>query len=115
MQLQTRSILGVGLALAASSIGCGDGVEARDVNILLVSYDTLRADRLGAYGNTEWGESTSPALDALAEKGVLFENAYAPRGQTHPSLASMLTGKYPITTGLRENGYPLAPGYEDGP
>jgi len=108
MQLQTRSILGVGLALAASSIGCGDGVEARDVNILLVSYDTLRADRLGAYGNTEWGESTSPALDALAEKGVLFENAYAPRGQTHPSLASMLTGKYPITTGLRENGYPLA-------
>jgi arylsulfatase len=106
--MRSRTLLGWGVALAATTMSCGDAGPPRDVNFLLVSIDTLRADRLGAYGNTEWGESPSPSLDALAEAGILFETAYAPRGQTHPSLASMLTGKYPITTGLRENGFPLS-------
>jgi arylsulfatase A-like enzyme len=96
---------GLGLPLLTA---CGDPQPPVDANLLIVSVDTLRADRLGAYGNREWHESTSPRLDALAQAGVLFETAYAPRGQTHPSLSSLLTGKYPITTGLRENGYPLA-------
>jgi len=95
-----------GLLLLAN--GCGPSGPPRDVNLLIVSIDTLRADRLGCYGNDEWGESPSPRLDALAAESVLFESAYASRGQTHPSLASMLTGKYPITTGVRENGMPLS-------
>jgi len=87
--------------------GCGDPAPQR--NLLLVTFDTLRADRTGVYGNTDWGRSTTPQLDRLAARGTVFERALAPRGQTHPSLASMLSGKYPITTGVRENGHMLLP------
>ncbi|RKY19546.1 MAG: hypothetical protein DRQ55_10405 [Planctomycetota bacterium] len=96
------------LLLAALAIGCDQAPSSR-VNLLFVSFDTLRADRLGAYGNDDWDQSPSPQVDALAARGTLFETVYASRGQTHPSLASIMTGRYPITTGLRENGYPLDP------
>jgi arylsulfatase A-like enzyme len=93
--------------LAAAACGPDDAAApeapSRPRNVLLVSFDTLRADRLGCYGGTSWGQSVSPAVDALAAQGVLFESCWAPRGQTRPSLASMISGKYPITTGLREN------------
>ncbi|MCB9896857.1 MAG: sulfatase [Planctomycetes bacterium] len=102
--------LASGLLLATS---CGEGAKSpgvppTDYNLVLLSIDTLRADRLGTYGNDDWNSSPSPSIDGLAERGVLFETAFAARGQTHPSISAMITGKYPITTGLRENGYPLA-------
>jgi len=78
--------------------------------IVLFTVDTLRADRLGCYGNAMWERSPSPVADALAAEGLLFEECIVPRGQTHPSIASMLFGKYPITHGLRENGQKPAPG-----
>ena len=78
--------------------------------IVLFSVDTLRADRLGCYGNDRWDTSPSPVADGLAAEGILFENFSAPRGQTHPSIASMLLGKYPITHELRENGQKPRPG-----
>ena len=81
----------------------------RDVNLLIVSFDTLRADRLGCYGNDEWETSPSPTVDSLAAAGTVFETTYAPRGQTHPSIATMFTGKYPITHRVRENGFTLDP------
>jgi arylsulfatase A-like enzyme len=93
----------VALALA----GCGGEPPQHDV--LIVSFDTLRADRLGVYGNSDWGVTTSPQVDRLAARGVTFDHVVATRGQTHPSLGAMLSGKYPITTGLRENGYLLLP------
>ncbi len=99
------SLGGLGAALAAGLPGCGPPPAPR--NVLIVSFDTLRADRLGCYGNREWDASPSPQADALASRGVLFDHAMAPRGQTHPSLAAMLTGKFPITTGVRENGLSL--------
>ncbi len=107
---RSRPVARRGAALVAAvtaTLACGEPTPPRDVNLLLVSWDTLRADRLGAYGNDEWGESPSPRVDALAASGVVFETAYAPRGQTHPSIGSLLTGKYPATTGLRENAYPM--------
>jgi arylsulfatase A-like enzyme len=94
-------------ALALSLATCGE--SAPRLNVLLISIDTLRADRLGCYGNAEWGTTPSPRIDALAAQGVVLEAEYAVRGQTHPSLSSMITGKYPITTGLRENGLQLLP------
>lgn len=94
------------LPLLATLCACGDGEPRR--NLLIISMDTLRADRLGLYGNDDWETSPSPSADALAARGVSFELALAPRGQTHPSIAAMLTGKYPITTGLRENGLGLS-------
>jgi arylsulfatase A-like enzyme len=107
-----RARRAAGLLLSALwACGADPGVEpappppapSRPPNILLVSFDTLRADHLGCYGWDRWGRSISPAVDALAARGALFESCWAPRGQTRPSLASMLSGKYPITTGLREN------------
>ncbi len=105
------------LALVGVFVACGD--SGADVatrpdgpNFLLLSVDTLRADRLGTYGNGDWGVSPSPVIDALAERGVLFEMATVPRGQTRPAIAALLTAKYPITTGVRENGFFLEQEHE---
>ncbi len=70
-------------------------------DILLVTIDTLRADRVGAYGDPH---AATPALDALAREGVLFREAHAVTPLTLPSHASMLTGMYPKNHGLRDNG-----------
>jgi len=59
------------------------------MNIVMIAIDTLRADRLECYG---YGRPTSPALAALAEEGVLFENFFAPAIPTDPSFASLFTG-----------------------
>lgn len=76
-------------------------------NILLITLDTTRADRLGCYG---YSPAETPVLDQLAEQGVLFERAYAPVPLTLPSHASMLTGLYPPEHGLRGNGQGALPG-----
>jgi choline-sulfatase len=73
----------------------------RPLNIVLVTIDTLRADRLGCYGNTN---VETPNLDEVAAKGVLFENAVAQTPLTPPSHASMFTGKYPHVHGVRGTG-----------
>jgi arylsulfatase A-like enzyme len=71
------------------------------MSVVLITIDTLRADRLGVYG---FEGETSPTIDAFAEEGVVFENAFVPRGQTWPALASLMTATYPITHGVRSNG-----------
>lgn len=94
--------------LLTTLCGCSDGVpQTKDVNILILSVDTLRADRLGLYGNDDWDVSPSPTIDALGAEGVTFDQALVPRGQTRPSIAALFSGKYPITTGVRENGFML--------
>ena len=76
-----------------------------DRNILLVTIDTLRADALGAYG----GRAATPNLDRLASHGARFDFAHAHAVVTLPSHASILTGTYPYTHGIRDNsGYRLA-------
>lgn len=65
-------------------------------NLLLITVDTLRADRLGAYG---YDEPTSPAIDALAAHSVLFEQAQVQSAWTLPSLASLMTSLYTSTHG----------------
>src|SRR5690349_11122619 len=66
-------------------------------NVLLIVVDALRADMLGAYGNTR---VKTPALDELAARGVLFENAIVTAPFTWASFGSILTGKYPRRHGL---------------
>jgi len=73
----------------------------RPLNVLLIGVDTLRADRLGAYG---YGRPTSPRLDALAREGVLFERAIAPAPWTLPSFTSLLTSLYPSRHGAGSGG-----------
>jgi arylsulfatase A-like enzyme len=66
-------------------------------SILLVAVDTLRADAVSAYGAIE---GTTPAFDALASEGLLYERAYAPSPWTLPSHASLLTGLGPGRHGV---------------
>jgi arylsulfatase A-like enzyme len=61
-------------------------------NIILITVDTWRADRLGLYGAER---DTSPWLDALAEDSLVFERAVAPSSWTWPTMASLATGLYP--------------------
>jgi len=72
----------------------GQPAAAGQPNVVLISIDTLRADRLSCYGNPR---RTSPSLDALAAEGVRFEHAFATSSWTLPAHASMLTGLYPAT------------------
>ena len=68
--------------------------------IILISIDALRADRLPAYGYTN---VRTPAIDALAADGVVFERAYSHIPQTLPAHAALLTGRLPFETGVRDN------------
>ncbi len=70
-------------------------------NVLLITLDTTRADRLGCYG---YRQTRTPTLDGLAATGVLFENAYAQAVITLPSHTSILTGLLPPAHGVRKNG-----------
>jgi arylsulfatase A-like enzyme/Tfp pilus assembly protein PilF len=70
------------------------------VNVLVVTIDTLRVDRVGAYGSRA---GLTPAMDALAKEGVVFEQATVPVPLTRPSHVSLLTGKLPFQHGIRDN------------
>lgn len=83
----------------ASSKRSDRGLSLR--NVLLITIDTLRADRLGCYGHTA---ARTPTIDALAASGVRFENAFTHVPLTLPSHATLLTGRYPSATGIRING-----------
>ena len=77
------------------------------LNILLITLDTTRADRLGCYG---YAKGKTPNLDSLAAKGVRFENAYCQVPLTLPSHCSIMTGTYPVYHNVHNNGtYTLAP------
>jgi len=64
----------------------------RPPNIVLIVADTFRADRLGVYGNPK---GLTPFLDELAARGTVFTHAYAASSWTCPSVASLLTSRYP--------------------
>jgi arylsulfatase A-like enzyme len=74
----------------------GGGADDRP-NLLLISADTLRADRLGCYGAER---ETSPSIDRLAREGLLFERVYAPSNWTLPSHYSLFTGLDPAAHGV---------------
>src|SRR5205823_10431639 len=69
--------------------------------ILLITLDTTRADHIGAYG---YSRARTPRLDQIARDGVLFEEALAAAPITLPAHASLFTGTYPFTHGVRNNG-----------
>src|SRR5689334_18784824 len=79
----------------------GQNVPPQRLNLLLVTIDTLRPDRLGCYG---YSKIETPNLDQLAKKGVLFENAVTPTPLTAPSHASIFTGVNPTVHKVRDTG-----------
>ena len=89
-------------ALALSALlACACARPPDPPNILLITVDTLRPDHLGAWGRAV---PTSPSLDALARQGAAWPSVQAPRGQTWPTLASILSSCYPVEHGVRKNG-----------
>jgi arylsulfatase A-like enzyme/cytochrome c-type biogenesis protein CcmH/NrfG len=74
--------------------------QPADGPVILISIDTLRADHLPAYG---YQGVRTPNIDALAATGTLFERAYSHAPQTLPAHTSILTGRLPFETGVRDN------------
>lgn len=72
---------------------------AEPANVVLVTVDTLRADRLQPYG---YSKGRTPTIQALADQGVLFENVLAQAPMTLPSHATILTGTYPHYHGVQD-------------
>jgi arylsulfatase A-like enzyme len=70
--------------------------DSVDYNVILISIDTLRADRLGAYG---YKKETSPNIDTFAADSILFESSIAQAPSTLPSHASIFTGLFPVNHG----------------
>jgi arylsulfatase len=64
----------------------------RPRNVVLLSFDALRADHLGRYG---YDRDTSPVLDELARESLIFENAYSASSHTREAVPALLTGRYP--------------------
>jgi choline-sulfatase len=75
-------------------------------HLILVTVDTLRADRVGAYG---YARARTPRIDALSARGVRFEHAFAAAPITLTSHASLMTGRYPPGHGARHNGIRVDP------
>jgi arylsulfatase A-like enzyme/Tfp pilus assembly protein PilF len=78
----------------------------KDFNYILVTVDTLRADRIGCYG---FSGVETPTMDLFASRGIKFERCIAPTPLTLPSHTSLLTGTYPTFHGVRDNGGFLVP------
>lgn len=108
-----------GAALSSALLlisGCGDQPPApagpvaladrHPPQVVLVTLDTLSADRLGCYGGRD---VATPHLDSIAADGVRFARAAVPMPQTAPSHASLLTGRSPFSHGLTDNWHSLAP------
>jgi len=72
-----------------------------NLNVLLITLDTTRADRIGCYG---YEKAKTPNLDSLALEGVRFSNTYCQVPLTCPSHSSILTGTYPIYHQVHNNG-----------
>lgn len=94
------------LVLLILSTACGRGGSSPQPpppirNVVIITIDTLRADRVGAYG---YVAARTAALDGLARDGVLFTHAYAAAPITLTSHASLMTGLYPPGHGARDNG-----------
>jgi len=75
--------------------------DGRDFNVILVTVDTLRADKIGCYGDPV---VRTPAIDAFAAAGIRYENCIAQTPLTLPSHTTILTGTLPIHHGVRDNG-----------
>src|SRR5439155_7616708 len=91
------------VTIAIAPAGCRGAprVDPARLNLLLVTLDTTRADRMGAYGATN---AATPAFDRIAREGVLFEHAVTAAPLTLPAHATLFTSRYPPAHGVRDNG-----------
>ncbi len=83
-----------------------DRQQLKELNVILITLDTLRVDYVSAYGK---GKANTPAMDGVAGEGVLFERCIAQTPLTLPSHTSILSGSYPLYHQIRDNGGFLVP------
>jgi arylsulfatase len=95
----SHSLLSSALLLAGIASCNEPAPPARAPNVVLICLDTVRADHLGTYG---YRRATTPTLDALAARSLVFADASATAGWTKPSVPSFLTGTYPSQHGVYE-------------
>jgi len=89
-------------AVLAGIVGCAVVSCGRQPHVIVISFDTTRADSLGCYGNT-WIET--PHIDKFAEESILFDACMSVAPTTLASHTSLLTGTYPHTHGVPRNGF----------
>ena len=87
--------------LCLASLPAAAAPAGRPPNVVLISMDAARPDHAGAYG---YRRDTTPEIDRLAAEGVLFENAYAQAPWTVPSLATVMTSRFPEGHGVTYGG-----------
>src|SRR5438874_5937138 len=85
-------------------LGVGSTARAEAPNIILVTVDTTRADRMGFLGSKR---GMTPNLDTLARQGIVFERAYSQAPLTPVSHATIFTGTYPQFHTVTDFGHPL--------
>ena len=106
VQRSTAHTIAVVVGLAVLAGGCGAFHSEPAVrrhaglDVLLITIDTLRADAVGAYGNSR---ASTPSIDRLAAAGVRFADAHAHNVTTLASHANILSGRYPTDHGVRDN------------
>ena len=93
-------------ALFGAPVVRARGRASEGWNVLLVSIDTLRSDRVGTYGAKS---GATPRLDQLARQGVVFERATANAPYTLPAHATLFSGQFPSVHAVEDEGRPLAP------
>jgi arylsulfatase A-like enzyme len=105
-RMTAKGVAAICALLSFAFTGChqSDPHPARP-NVLLITIDTLRADRLGCYGSA----TNTPNIDRLAAEGTLFEHAACPMPLTRPSHFSIFSGRYPREHGVVNNSLPLPP------
>ena len=100
-----RRAVGAAIAAGLAALGCSRPappvVAAK--HLVLVTIDTLRADRLSCYGGRT---VTTPHLDAIAAQGALCRDVSVQAPLTRPSHVTILTGRYPSEHGIRDNVAP---------
>lgn len=102
-----NAAISVLLVIAAALAGCdARGPRHNGTSVLLIVLDTVRADCFGSYHNTA---GVTPEMDAIAERGVVFERCFANSSWTLPSHASLFTGLYPIAHGATQETLKLGP------
>ncbi len=108
-RLRIRSVGGGLLLAGVVALLAGHGRPPSTPNLLIITLDTTRADRLGAYGSRL---VSTPNLDWIARTGVLFEQATTVAPLTLPAHCSLFTGRFPPGHGVRDNnGFVLAPSH----
>ena len=97
----------VGASLSAAAVLRAQEQRSAAPNVIVFFTDQQRWDSLGVYGSPM---NLTPNIDRVAGEGTVFEYAFTPQPVCSPVHSSILTGKYPTTTGVIRNGIPLKDG-----